>query len=214
MRWSGRVEETHETIILRNGLNWNITCWSYPHTVAIVVVVVDITGFDRRRFAAEKGAPHKADTHRDCGVVQFSPKQRWRWAMLWGSLKQTQFPSSDPFAALNYPLRSPLIIVWVLFWVGVAPFRLSLRSFLLLLRLRPLLLQLGSLGTQPFVAVVVAAAPAAASTTGMTLMGLLWNGIGIGGAAISLRLNKLRAFPLFSRYPLFSFSSFSYLFEE
>lgn len=178
-----------------------ITWRFYPHTIIIISI-----GW-ARHFAAERKAGRatpqiQTQTHIDCGLRGLSPKQRWCWAMHFGWVKLTRFPNSEPFVALISHPTNPSIIIWVSFWVGAVPFKPSLPFLLLLLllllRVRlpvllPCFLQSGTIETRTFIAVVL--------TVGMTLMGPHWNGIGIVGAAISLRLNKPRALHPFSRYP-------------
>ena len=115
-------------------------------------------------------------------------KERWLWRIHGEWVKPCQCPNSDhhhnpPFVVQISHTRSLSIIVSVLFWVGLVLFKQSL-NFLLLLRV-------GIAGVPAFTAVAL--------TPVVTVMGLLWNGTGIGGLAIFLRLNRLIALPPYSR---------------
>lgn len=111
-------------------------------------------------------------------------RERCRLPMFVGWVKQFQFPNSDPCVVPT--TLSPIISA--LFWVSVV-LTLFHPSFPYL----PLLLRVGFARAPKRVAVAV--------TTTSSTMNPLWIGIGINGADISLKLNRPRAFPLFSRYP-------------
>lgn len=135
----------------------------------------------------------RARTRRRDGQERGRTVKSARWVLLTPrGLLDKQYPcfNSVPFVASIYPPRNLMIRSWL--WIGVVLFPTSL-SFLLLpleiLEILPCFV----------VAVEMAVLATVIVTLRLLLLLHLWNGIGLGGTGISLKWNRLKALPLFSR---------------